>query len=139
MSTVQEVISRALRTIRVLDPQEAPTGADMSTAIGILNAMCRRWEANGLAIGWQPVTNPSDTMPIPDEAEEAVVYNLAGRLGIEYGQPLTRELAFAAENSLMELRRDRFVEMPLNQMTGLPAPNSWSGQMSYAAFYNGDW
>ena len=120
MSTVSDITRRALRLINVLDPNESPEAEDSDTAILALNGMCRRWEANGMAMGWNDVTNPSDTMPSPPEADDAIAYNLALRLAPEYQQqPNPAVISFAAEG-LRELRRDRAVEMPLTQTTDAP-------------------
>ncbi|GAA0260600.1 packaged DNA stabilization gp4 family protein [Rhodanobacter caeni] len=120
MSTVSDITRRALRLINVLDPNESPEAEDSDTAIMALNGMCRRWEANGMAMGWSDVSNPSDTMPSPPEADDAIAYNLALRLAPEYQQqPNGAVVAFAAEG-LRELMRDRLVEMPLTQTTDAP-------------------
>lgn len=113
MATVMEVVSRTLRILRVLPANSAPRPADMSDAIKALNAMMRRWEANGLGLGWSDVSNPSDDMPIPPEAEEAVAYNLALRLRGEYGVVLDRDTIALAQEGLSALRRDRKVANPL--------------------------
>lgn len=113
MTTVQDIVSRALRLLRVLDVNAAPKAVDMQTGIVALNAMLRRWEANGLALGWSDVDNAADVLPLPAEAEEAVAYNLAARLRPEYGASLDPDtLAIAAEGMAL-LRRDRIVAAPI--------------------------
>ena len=83
--------------------------------------MCTRWEANGLALGWANVDAADDTMPSPDEAEEAIVYNLALKLAPEYAIPTAMPaIADMARTALMELRRDRITEMPIVMDTTLP-------------------
>lgn len=120
MSTVSDITRRALRLINAIDANEAPEAEDSDTAIMALNGMCRRWEANGMAMGWNDVSNPSDAMPSPPEADDAITYNLALRLAPEYQtQPSPAVIAFAAEG-LRELQRDRLVEMPLTQTTDAP-------------------
>lgn len=113
MATVQEIVSRSLRILRVLDVNSAPRAGDMATAVVALNGMMRRWEANGMAMGWSNVANPSDVMPVPEEAEEAIAYNLALRLRGEYGASLDPDTVAFAQSGLNALRRDRIVEMPL--------------------------
>lgn len=125
MSTVSQIVARALRLLNVLDAQEAPEASAAVNAIAALNAMCQRWEANGLALGWTRVTVGTDTMPSPDEAEEAIVYQLALRLNGEYGAPLSNDDKALAKQFLAELRRDRLVEMPLTLDSDAPMP--WHG------------
>lgn len=120
MSTVSAITRRALRLLNVLDANEAPEAQDSDDAIAALNAMLRRWEANGLALGWNDVVNPSDVMPSPAEADEAIAYNLALRLAPEYqAQPSAAIITFAADG-LAALRRDRLVEMPPEGCTDAP-------------------
>jgi hypothetical protein len=120
MAKVQQIIGRALRLLRTTDADEPIEAIDFSTGIDALNAMMRRWEANGMPLGWQPVDNPADTMPSPDEAEEAIVYNLATRLRSEYGGTLDGDVIQMANDSLAILRRDVLASGPLVAETGLP-------------------
>jgi hypothetical protein len=118
---VSEVVNRALRILGVQDAAASTEAIDSQTAIVALNALCGRWEANGLAMGWSAVSAPDDTLPAPDEAAEAITWNLAVRLAPEYGKgQRARELMPDAERFLAELRRDRLVEMPLVQCSDLP-------------------
>jgi hypothetical protein len=118
---VSAAINRALRLLGVLDVAESPAAEDSQTAIQALNSMVQRWEANGLAVGWANVSAPDDTLPVPDEAQEAVIYNLAVRIAPEYGMPSQMQyIASEAARMLSELRRDRLVEMPLVQCSDLP-------------------
>lgn len=120
MATVLSVLTRSLRLIGAVDAMESLSAEDSVTALTALNAMCLRWEANGLALGWTAQTL-SGTMPSPDEAEEAIVYNLAVRLAPEYGVPEAFGIITdMARTFLAELRRDRLTEMPLRQASDLP-------------------
>lgn len=117
MATAGDIVSRALRLLTVLDPHEAAEAEDFETGAKALNAMCARWEANGIALGWAPITNPDDVLPAPEEAEEALAYNLALRLRPEYGVPLAADVVEIAREGLRLLRRDRAVENPLSWAT----------------------
>jgi hypothetical protein len=57
-----------------------------------------------------------DTL-LPVETQEAIVYNLAGRLCINYAVPVNPALASAARSTLMTLRTANFALQPL-QMPG---------------------
>jgi len=122
MALVSTIINRSLRLLGAIDPAADTPALDSQTAIVALNSMCTRWEANGLAMGWANVDAVDDTMPSPDEAEEAIVYNLAVRLAPEYAIPAAMPgIADMARQFLSELRRDRIVEMPLTLSHSLPA------------------
>jgi hypothetical protein len=128
---VAQIISRALRLIKVLDAAEAAEGEDAATAIESLNAMCTRWEASGLSLGWVNVSNPDDDLPAPDEAELALAYNLAILISPEYEATPAQLVFKGAEDYLRDLRRDRIATNPLIQRQGdLPLPSTrsqWGG------------
>lgn len=120
MATAAAIISRALRLIRVLDPAEALEEYDFTTGRDSLNAMLTRWEANGITLGFQPITTPSDTLSVPLEAEEAVVYNLALKLRPEYSATLEPDVLKTANDGLAALMRDVYVSTPVGQITSAP-------------------
>ncbi|ASL01762.1 hypothetical protein XcvCFBP7113P_16700 [Xanthomonas citri pv. vignicola] len=103
-----------------MDSNEAPEAEDFETARIALNGMMRRWEANGLALGWQSVETPAETLPAPPEAEQAIAYNLALMLRPEYGANLEPDVVQTANDGLAELRRDMLVANPLVLRQRLP-------------------
>jgi len=106
MAAVQTIINRSLRLLKMLDPNESPTAVDTNTAIEALNAMMVRWEADGVSLGWSAVSAGSDVLPAPEEAEEAIAYNLAVRLRPEYGAPLEQDVYAQAQEGLGRLLAD---------------------------------
>ncbi|ALQ96693.1 hypothetical protein B398_04205 [Xylella fastidiosa 32] len=88
MSTVAEIIRDALGYLRVLDANEAAEAEDATTAMRMLNLMMHSWQANNLALGWHEVTNPTDILPAPKQADIAIACNLAVLLAARYGAPL---------------------------------------------------
>ncbi len=114
MMTVGAAVARALRILRVLDSNEAPEAEQMAGAIVALNAMAQRWEANGMTLGWSPVDNTADTLPVPAEAEEAIVFNLALKLRAEYGVSIEPDVIEFAREGLMTLRRDVKIAAPVD-------------------------
>ena len=126
MALVSEIINRSLRLIGAIDALAATDAVDSQTAIVALNALCNRWEANGLAMGWVDVSDPDDTFPAPVEAEEAITYQLALRLAAEYGVAPRGDVAAFAMESLAALRRDRLAAAPLTLASDLPRPLHWN-------------
>lgn len=104
MSKVAEVVRDALLLLRVLDATEAPEAEDMQDAIRALNLMMNTMEAEGISVGWSPVSNPDDDMPVPAETEEALTYVLAMRLRPKYGVALDPDLFQSAQDGLGNLR-----------------------------------
>ncbi|KAF1698357.1 hypothetical protein CSC62_05465 [Pseudoxanthomonas jiangsuensis] len=113
MAKVQEIVARALRLIQVQDARQPVKAVDMQTGISAMNAMIGRWEANGLSLGWAPVANPSDDMPCPPEAEEAIAANLAITLAPEYGTDVSPVVAAMAARGMSDLRADVKAANPL--------------------------
>ena len=124
MSTVEKTVSRALRILRVIDARQPVKPADMSTAIDALNGMMTRWEANTLSLGWSNVENPSDEMPVPAEALDAIAYNLAVRLRPEYGTTLDPDTIDMARRGLADLQRDQKRATPLERGRGFGSSNT---------------
>lgn len=123
---VEELVARALRLIKVLDPNEAIEASDYETARFALNAMMARIEADGISVGWQDVDNPADELPLPPEAVEAIAYNLAIALADEYGQSITPSIATKAEQGLSSLYRDVLNANPIINRSSGPLPsNGW--------------
>lgn len=114
MPEVNKIVSRALRLLRIIDPNESPEAEQMAGAIEALNGMMRRWEANGLSLGWSDVTDQADIVPAPDEAIDAIVFNLATKLRPEYGVPLEPDVYINADQGLGALRRDIKVANPMS-------------------------
>lgn len=113
MAQVQDIVRDALGHLRVIDANAPVKPIDMRDAIRALNLMVRRWEADGLALGWSDVSEPTDVLPLPPETEEAVGYNLALRLRARYGVQIDPDIVALASAGLSALQRDRIVEMPL--------------------------
>ena len=124
---VSKVITRALRLIQVIDPNQSVSDTDMETGIDALNGMLRRWEASGLALGFTPVSSPSDTLSVPDEATDAVSYALAVRVSSEYGVSPLPEVLQTANNLYADLLRDQAVLTPIRPIFGGPMPRNWNG------------
>jgi len=108
-----EIIARSLRLLRVIDADEAPEAKPAEDALMALNAMLRRWEANGIAMGWNTLATVNDEVAVPVEAEEAIAFNLAVRLRPEYGVTLDADVVQTARDGLSELRRDVLVATPI--------------------------
>lgn len=127
--TVAGVVLRALRLLNVIGEAKIANNIDLSTGIRALNAMVGRWEANGLALGWQPVAALTDLLPAPTEADDAITYNLALRLAPEYAAQPSPVVVQSASECLADLRRDVVVNNPIKYThTSAPAGFSRAGR-----------
>ncbi len=103
-----KLISRAMRIIRVLDADEAPEAKAAEDALEVLNQMLMRWEADRISLGWSELDDVSDELPLPAESLEAVTYNLASQLAVEYGVATDGKVEAMADNGYKALLRDVF-------------------------------
>lgn len=138
MATVAKVVGRALRLIQVIDARQPVKASDMETAIEALNAMIRRWEADGISLGWMPNDNPSDEVLVPDEAVQAVAANLAVVLAPEYGAAVSAVVAQMAASGMNDLMRDQAVATPIRPILSAPEASSYrSNTLNGSSWYNG--
>ena len=120
MTKVAEIVGGALALLRIVDAAEAPEAEDVATGISAMNMMMSRWEANGYSVGWSPVAAPSDDMPSPPEADEAIMYNLAARLRARYGANLEEDVFGEARRLKSDVLADVFAANPMEMERGLP-------------------
>lgn len=138
MATVAKVVGRALRLIQVVDARQPVRASDMETAIEALNAMIRRWEADGISLGWMPNDNPSEEVLVPDEAVQAVAANLAVVLAPEYGVAVSAVVAQMASAGMNDLMRDQAVATPIRPILSVPESSNYrSNTLNGSSWYNG--
>lgn len=125
MTTVADFIKDTLGLLQVVDVKQPVKDADMQTGIRFLNRICTRIEANLVSVGWSPVDNPSDTLPLPPEAELGVMYVLAMTLAPQWGVTPLPEVRAGAEIFMNDLRRDQAVASPIQPLVDVPSPNNW--------------
>lgn len=135
MTAVAVIVTRALRLIGVADAGEAPAAMDMQTGIDALNALCTRVEADGIALGWADVAQPSDPMPTRPEADEPLAYMLAVRLADEFRVPASASVVATAQIGLGKLHADTLRNDGARLDYDLPTPAS--ANRSLAAFLGG--
>lgn len=120
MSTVLQIVSRALRLLRVVDPGEPLQAEDLETALVALNSMMARMEASGVSIGWTAVSNSAEPLPAPPECEEWIAAGLALRLAPEYAKTLDQATVEMYKTGLAATRRDILTASPLVLDSTLP-------------------
>lgn len=100
MGLVRDVVTDAMKHLKVLAVGETPSAEDMAEGIRRLNLMMASWEGVGLATGWTPVSNPNDPLPSPPEDEEAIGLNLSIRMRAMFGASLDPDVLALAESTL---------------------------------------
>lgn len=137
MTKVVDIVGRALRVLRVIDPDEAVEARQFESARDGLNAMMAAWEAYGRALGWSPVANPDDDMPTPPEFDEAIAYNLACKLRPEYGKPLEPDVVDFAQSGLALIRTSVEANTYARLELDLPRADAQRAFDGGAGFYRG--
>ena len=103
METAESVINDALQEILVQASEQSLQPVDFQTGRRYLNRMMATSPYN--LLGFTVITNPSESVTIPDEAIEGVIFNLAKRLLSSYDMPLTAELHASANDGIKTIRR----------------------------------
>ena len=103
METAESVINDALQEILVQASEQSLQTVDFQTGRRYLNRMMATSPYN--LLGFTVITNPSESVTIPDEAIEGVIFNLAKRLLSSYDMPLTAELHASANDGIKTIRR----------------------------------
>lgn len=127
MTTAADFIKDTLLLLQVVDVQQPVTAAEMETGIRSLNRYCTRLEANGTSLGWTNVSNPSDVLPMPPEAELPVMYGLALDIAPQYGVTPLPSVAAGYLQYNNALLRDQAVATPIRPILDAPTPQSWWG------------
>jgi len=104
-----DAVKRALGLLRVVDAQGSPDELDMETGIQRLNDMMNLWESEGLSLGWQNAVLPEDELPTPENANIAIVYNLAGYLADDYGVDVAPRVGLLAQDAKNTLQGNQAV------------------------------
>lgn len=130
MTTVAVLVKDTLGMLGVFDPRQPVRGEDMETAIRFLNRLCERIEADGISLGWTPVENPSDTVPLPSEVELGVMYLLAVILAPHWQVSVPQEVLLGGRRFEEAMLRDQAVATPIRQLVDVPVPSNWGGNAS---------
>ncbi len=116
--TVNDVLTQSLREIRVIRATQTIAPDQLSDGITYLNQMMADWEADGIELGWYPVTQGSDTLRIEAKNEIGVMFNLALLLAGQYGAPLQPTTTAKANRTFRRLERSTIevVEVDLSDL-----------------------
>jgi hypothetical protein len=123
MTTPLEVITEALREITVLARNQSPNAQQGVQGLARLNSMVADWELHAISVG-SPNWTLSQTIPLPANHIDALMFNLALRLAPSYGKvpnPVTVEGATRGERALQAAYGDP-IDMTID--SGFMNPNS---------------
>lgn len=126
MTAVADFVKDALVLITVQPIAQPVKPEQMALGIRTLNRLMARNEANAIALGWAPVTSPSNPLPLPAEAEGPVLYALAVELAPFFAVAVTADIARGAWQGASDLARDQAVATPVQPIVLVPVPSETS-------------
>ncbi|MEM8575526.1 MAG: hypothetical protein AAGF48_12925 [Pseudomonadota bacterium] len=87
MATMSDIVTRALKRLRVNNPRQTPDGVDISDGLDALNDMMHSWKGEGVDTDHDTL-KLSDVFPLDDEHIQGVSALLAVRLASDHGTPI---------------------------------------------------
>lgn len=136
MTTVADFARIPFGLLQIVSPQQAIKSQDMDTFITVLNAVCQRLEANGISLGWQPVDNPSDVLPMQVESQLGVAYQTALTMAPMWGVNPMPAVVAGAQQYMEDLRRDQAVATPIQPILDAPMPFTLGNGQWRSGFFN---
>lgn len=110
MATASDIVTRALRTLRVISSGETPTADESSDGLTALNDMLAAWALDGIDLGHITLAS-SDTLDVPDMHLQTIRLALAERLAGEYGAELSSFDQIALSKGMTALQA-RYFNIP---------------------------
>jgi hypothetical protein len=105
--TALEIITRALRKLRVYGAGEEISGADTDDCLLALNLMLSGWGIDGIDLAHTDLLT-TDEPDVPDDHLEAIYLTLAERIGGDFGKELSPTDTMRAETARASLRAYHF-------------------------------
>jgi hypothetical protein len=94
--TMSEVVTAALKRIRVINARKTPDAVTADDGLKALNAMMHAWKGNGVDINHMDL-DAADDFPLDDEFVQGVIALLAIRLSDAYGMQPAASIVLDAE------------------------------------------
>lgn len=104
MATALQIISRALRTIRVIDAHTPASDEEAADAFEALNDMLAEWHEAGIGLPDYSVANYTTELASDASDVQAVTLSLAERLAPEYGRDLPPPAQRVLQEAMQRLR-----------------------------------
>lgn len=92
MTTMNDVVTGALKRLRVINARQTPDGVSASDGLAALNDMMHSWKAKGVDTDHDTL-EAADDFPLDDEHVQGVKALLAVRLASDYGVAIDEGVA----------------------------------------------
>ena len=104
--TNQELINKAALELSLIESGGTLDATESADAMDILNRMMSQWRVSSKDVQYFPQDTLSDTTPIPDWAEQAVIVCLAGKMASSFGGVINQTLAIEIKEGLRLVERE---------------------------------
>lgn len=112
-----DLVTDALRLRNVVDEDSTPDPGPAQAALRKCNQMFATWRALGINLNYFSTDKLTDTLTIPEWAEQGATAQLAIRVAA--GAAITPELQLMADEGMAAIRT-KCLEMPEADMSGMP-------------------
>lgn len=134
--TKQQFIDAALDEIGIASYTYDISSPQYTAALRRLDTLMAAWNAKGIRLGYPIPSSPEDSVltdesNVPDNANEAVILNLAVRLAPSYGKTPSPDTKSAARSAYIAMIT-RNVELHQKQLPVMP---SGAGNKAYGSVY----
>lgn len=96
MSTMNDIVTAALKRLRVINPRSTPDGVAGSDGLSALNRMMHSWRGLGVDTDHETLA-AADQFPLDEEHEQGTIALLARRLASDYGMEVPADVAIDAD------------------------------------------
>lgn len=129
MTTLNDIITNAMRRIGVCPVGETPSAEEAAANLSVLNDMMLALPTKGVHTGWTALTL-TNAFPLEDRHIEGVTWMLAEAIAPDYGHSLSAEQKKKAVNGWLALEADykileRLRVDPL--LVAMPSQRFWGG------------
>jgi len=138
--TKRHLVSKAFELTGLSTYEFDISPAQYINSVQSMDYMVGGFESNGIRISY-PISTDIDqdidaTLDIPFIAIEAIIYNLAIRLGVVYGKQLSPDLKQIADDALANLHNQCGAPIPLMQYSGTLPRGQGSKPWRFSTLYN---
>ena len=110
MTTMADMVTLALKRLRVINPRKVPDAAAAAEGLSALNAMMHSWKGQAVDIDHVDL-EASDDFPLGEEHVQGVAALLAIRLAGDYGVQIDQGIVRDAEMGWSALEAE-FIDPP---------------------------
>lgn len=107
-----EIVNRALRIANIIAVGETARAEDSGEALSRLNDLLKEWRGSNIMVPDYDIATLPTAMSLDPADKDAVAYQLAMRMGPDYGWEPTQLQAKAADESFSRLRLRYWVSLP---------------------------